>query len=61
MNTFTDPEVTVAQPDGALPKQAFDWKPLNTARLNWKHRQTKVAASPSLIGGKHVPLPGAQA
>lgn len=51
-------DITVAQPGGASPKQAFEWKPLNVARMNWRHRQTQVEAAPSLIGGNHVPAPG---
>lgn len=53
------PDVTIAQPGGATPKQAFGWKPLNTAKMNWTHRQTKVETAPSLIGGKLYPAPGA--
>lgn len=53
-------DITVAQPGGAPPQQGFEWKPLNVARMNWQHRQTKVEVAPSLIGGKHVPPPGAQ-
>lgn len=52
------PDVTLAQPGGALPKQSYGWKPLNTSKMNWSHRRTKFDTAPSLIQGKHYDPPG---
>ena len=49
-------DVTVAKPNGATPKQAFEFQPLKPGK--WTHRMTAVETAPSLIGGKLYPAPG---
>ena len=54
-------DVTTSNPNGAPPKESFEFKPLNVRRyLQSPRRQTTVEAAPSLIAGKLYNAPGAK-
>jgi hypothetical protein len=55
MNKHVHIDVTVSDPDGAPPKAALTWKPLDTNKMNWNHRRTKLNDAPSLLGRQSVP------
>lgn len=55
-------DVTISKKDGAPPREAFEFKPLNVkAYLSSARRVTPVESAPSLIAGKLVqPLGGSK-
>lgn len=56
-----EPDVTVSHPDGAPPNRGHEFQPLNVARyMRTANRKAAMEDAPSLIGGKHVPPPGAR-
>jgi hypothetical protein len=57
MNKHNDIDVTISDPNGATPKQSFGWKPLNTNKMNWNHRRTKLNDAPSLLGRQRIQSP----
>jgi hypothetical protein len=57
MNKHVYIDVTVSDPNGAPPKAALLWKPLDTNKMNWNHRRTRLNDAPSLIGRQSTPAP----
>lgn len=55
MNKHIHIDVTVSDPNGAAPKAALLWKPLDINRMHWNHRRTRLNDAPSLLGRQSVP------